>query len=100
MLRLKAYVTVPGAMNSFKARVKARRTWLVYLKRVTGGKEKHVRDLELTVEERPTVLRVSRQGIFGKEEMEAGTHICSLCSNRNDDAMCCFGKIRTRFMEK
>lgn len=65
-------------MNSFKARVKARRTWLVYLKRVTGGKEKHVRDLELTVEERPTVLRVSRQGIFGKEEMEGGGSLANI----------------------
>lgn len=59
-----------------------------------------MRNVELTMEEWPVMLGVSSQGIFGKEEMEAGTHVCSLSSNRNDDAMCYFGKIRTRFREK
>lgn len=65
--------TVPSAANSFKVRGQGRRTRRIHLRRVTCEKEKHVRDLELTVEEWRRALGVSRvrQGIFGKEEMEA-----------------------------
>lgn len=53
------------------------------------------------MQEWPRVLYVSRdrQGVFGKEEIEADP-VCGFRSYRNDEAMCCFGKIRARFGEK
>jgi len=68
---------------------------------VTCGKERHVREFALNVQEWPRVLYVSRarQGVFGKEEIEADS-VCGFRSYRNDEAMCCFGKIRARFGEK